>query len=295
MNCKKVVDTKEININKKWQGDTLISDAKFINSINSTCKLNSPFFGRTETRIKEDNTRCALSKIKFDYEKLNTIKTKTSIGNISSSVEIFIKMTEPNNIENADLYNQATLYVEKNKKMIDSIVIYRSINFSEALVVKERKYFLSYDKIYLLDTVEDESGTIVDKWSLFKINESGKIILLEEKEIPAIVIENIEKNNWKGEYNFEAKNKDDIKTTFNIKINTLNDIEIIINDDGTISKYTNINGQEVNNNKIKIVYNNSEDEMGIIFLEKVKNGYLISGNPIYFINPGSNEMPIQKK
>ncbi len=212
-------------------------------------------------------------------------------------------MTEPNNIENADLYNQATLYVEKNKKMIDSIVIYRSINFSEALVVKERKYFLSYDKIYflsydkiyLLDTVEDESGTIVDKWSLFKINESGKIILLEEKEIPAIVIENIEKNNWKGEYNFEAKNKDDIKTTFNIKINTLNDIEIIINDDGTISKYTNINGQEVNNNKIKIVYNNSEDEMGIIFLEKVKNGYLISGNPIYFINPGSNEMPIQKK
>ncbi len=36
MNCKKVVDTKEININKKWQGDTLITDAKFINSINST-------------------------------------------------------------------------------------------------------------------------------------------------------------------------------------------------------------------------------------------------------------------
>lgn len=34
--------------------------------------------------------------------------------------------------------------------------------------------------------------------------------------------------------------------------------------------------------------------MGIIFLEKDENEYNISGEPIYFINPGSDNLQIKK-
>lgn len=110
-------------------------------------------------------------------------------------------------------------------------------------------------------------------------------------------ISNVTKNNidfWKGEYHFEASNRDEAKTVFNITINSLEDISIDVTEEGTTNKYSKLRAEEVNHQKIKIKYDDSSDEMGTIYIEKSDNSYFISGSPIYFINPGNNEMPLQK-
>jgi hypothetical protein len=192
--------SEKIVLNREWKGDPLISDSIFVNSINKTCRLNTPFFERSDKRIKDDNLKCTLSKIKFDYERLNSLKVKTSIGNINSNTEIFIKATRPKNAENADIYNEATLYVEANKKVTDSIIIYYSINFSEALTVKERHYYIDKDNIYLLDIVEDESGAAVEKWSKYRVNLNGEITLVNDKKYNVQNTSKKENINLKGEY-----------------------------------------------------------------------------------------------
>ncbi|MEC3875467.1 hypothetical protein [Chryseobacterium salviniae] len=299
--CKKTQENVSINtieLNKEWQGDLLISDLNFVNSIEPTCKLNSSFFGRTDKQIKEDDLKCALSKIKFNYEKLNSLKSKTFVGKIGPNTNIFINTTKPSDTENADIYNQATLYVQINKNITDSIVIYHLINFSEALTVKERNYFINNDNIYLLDIAEDESGASVQKWSQNKINSSGKIVLIKQKifsvEEDSKKIMQTENDPWRGTYHFEASNKDDAKTIFNITINSLNDISVDVNEDGIENKYPHIKAEEVNNEKIKINYDPPSGDMGTIYVEKSDNEFFISGQPIYFINPGNNEMPLKK-
>ncbi|MFS4470725.1 hypothetical protein [Chryseobacterium sp. T20] len=110
-------------------------------------------------------------------------------------------------------------------------------------------------------------------------------------------ISNVTKTNinfWKGKYHFEASNRDDAKTVFNITINSLEDISIDVTEEGTTNKYSKLKAEEVNHQKIKIKYDNSSEDMGTIYIEKSDNSYFISGNPIYFINPGNNEMPLQK-
>jgi len=205
LSCKKVHEninsnSKQFSLNKDWQGDILISDLTFVNSINTTCKLNTPFFERSDKQVKDDNLNCTVSKIKFDYEKLNSLKDKTSIGNINPSTEIFIKTTKPKNTENADMYNEATLYVEVNKRVTDSIIIYYSINFSEALTVKERYYYIDKNNLYLLNIAEDESGTVVDNWAKYKINLKGKIVLANDKKYNTQNNVKKENINLKGEY-----------------------------------------------------------------------------------------------
>ena len=285
-------------LDKQWQGDSLISDLSFINSIDASCRLNTPFFDRSEKQINDDNSKCALSKIKFDYEKLNYLKNKTSIGKINPQTERLLKATKPQNDENADIYNQATLYVEVNKKTTDSIVIYYSVNFSEALTAKERSYYINNENIYLLDIVEDESGSSVEKWSKNKINSCGKNILETQNLVYSIKSNNSKKtkdDNWKGMYYFEASNRDEAKTIFEININSLDDISINITEDGTKSNFTHVKAEKINEEKIKIIYDSStNDDMGTIFIEKSDGQYFISGNPIYFINPGNNEMPLKK-
>ncbi|WP_412850359.1 hypothetical protein ACL0VS_11935 [Chryseobacterium sp. PMSZPI] len=99
---------------------------------------------------------------------------------------------------------------------------------------------------------------------------------------------------WQGTYHFEASNRDEAKTIFDITINSLKDISVNITEEGVKKTYSNLKAEEVDKEKIKINYNPSSDSMGTIYLEKSDNEYYISGNPIYFINPGNNEMPLQK-
>ncbi|RXM49968.1 MULTISPECIES: hypothetical protein [unclassified Chryseobacterium] len=101
---------------------------------------------------------------------------------------------------------------------------------------------------------------------------------------------------WKGNYHFEALNRDQIKTSYDITIISLNDISIQINDDGDKVSYSHIKAEVLNDDNIKLAFDPSlEDEMGIIYIEKSDDTYLISGYPIYFINPGNNEMPLIKE
>ncbi|MFC0778038.1 ankyrin repeat domain-containing protein [Flavobacterium sp. HJSW_4] len=98
-----------------------------------------------------------------------------------------------------------------------------------------------------------------------------------------------------GSYHFEAVNRDNAKTSFDINIKSIDNIAININDDGSKENYLNVRGEKISDNKIKVVYNKTyEDEMGIIFLEKRGDYFYISGNPIYFINPGNKEYEIKK-
>ncbi|MDM1556373.1 MULTISPECIES: hypothetical protein [Chryseobacterium] len=101
---------------------------------------------------------------------------------------------------------------------------------------------------------------------------------------------------WNGTYHFEASNRDQIKTSYDITINSLNDISIQINDDGDKVSYSHIKAEVLNDDNIKLAFDPSlEDEMGIIYIEKSDDTYLISGYPIYFINLGNNEMPLIKE
>lgn len=100
---------------------------------------------------------------------------------------------------------------------------------------------------------------------------------------------------WKGKYYFEAKNKDDLKTSFEISIKRLDDISVkYISDDNKQETYNHIVGELINPEKLKINFNINYDEMGIIFLEKDEDGFSISGEPIYFINPGNDNVSIKK-
>ncbi|MBP1165176.1 hypothetical protein JOE44_002060 [Chryseobacterium sp. PvR013] len=99
---------------------------------------------------------------------------------------------------------------------------------------------------------------------------------------------------WTGEYHFEASNRDEAKTIFNITINSLEDISVDVTEEGIKNTHSRLKAEEVNNQKIKIKYDNSSEDMGVIYIEKSDNNYFISGNPIYFINPVNNEMPLQK-
>ena len=103
-----------------------------------------------------------------------------------------------------------------------------------------------------------------------------------------------DKDSWKGKYYFEATKRDSAKTIFDITISSLEDITLTVIEEGVKNKYSHLKAEEVDNEKIKITYDNSSDDMGVIYIKKSDNDYFISGNPIYFINPGNNEMPIQK-
>jgi len=100
---------------------------------------------------------------------------------------------------------------------------------------------------------------------------------------------------WKGKYYFEAKNKDDLKTSFEISIKQLRDISLkYISDGNKPETYNHIVGELINPEKLKINFNMNCDEMGIIFLEKDEDEFSISGEPIYFINPGNDNLSIKK-
>lgn len=155
--------------------------------------------------------------------------------------------------------------------------------------LKEYKSFISESfKIHEIDW----SG---DNWIFIKTSsDNGKTFKYYKSNIFLDKISG-KFNEWRGAYHFEASNKDNAKTVFNVVIESLDNISVNINDDGSKESYTNIKAEKLNENKIKIVYNSLfDDEMGIIYLEKSDNLYTISGTPIYMINPGNEEAEIKK-
>jgi hypothetical protein len=101
---------------------------------------------------------------------------------------------------------------------------------------------------------------------------------------------------WLGNYYFESFNKDNLKTSFDISIQDLNNIKIVYIGDGEKPEfYKNLKFQLVKTDKLKIIFNPKYESLGIIFLENSDKKYYISGEVISFINPGSDSLEIKKK
>lgn len=97
------------------------------------------------------------------------------------------------------------------------------------------------------------------------------------------------------EYYFESKNRDNLKTSFDIQIYDLNNIIIkFISDEEPVEIYSNLKSPLINPDKIKIIFNAKYEENGYINIEKKEANYYISGDIIYLVNPGSDNFPIQK-
>jgi len=124
----------------------------------------------------------------------------------------------------------------------------------------------------------------------YKITPDGKIISSKSKS------ENrAEANSWSGKYTFKRTNKDELVTSFLIDIKNLDDIAIVYIGDGEKAEsYKNLKAENIAEDKIKIVFNNKYDELGIIYIQKNENKYIISGEPISNINPGNDEYPLKK-
>lgn len=105
----------------------------------------------------------------------------------------------------------------------------------------------------------------------------------------------LNENDWIGHYSFSSENKDGLITSFDINIIKLDDITVIYVSDGEKPKtFKKLKSRLIQKNKIEINFNPQYKEMGIIYIEKKDEEYFISGSPIYFINPGNNEMPLKK-
>ncbi|KAF2082357.1 hypothetical protein [Flavobacterium sharifuzzamanii] len=124
----------------------------------------------------------------------------------------------------------------------------------------------------------------------YKITSDGKIISSKSKS------ENrAEANSWSGKYTFKRTNKDELVTSFLIDIKNLDDIAIVYIGDGEKAEsYKNLKAENIVEDKIKIVFNKKYDELGIIYIQKNDDKYIISGEPISNINPGNDEYPLKK-
>lgn len=287
-------------------------------SIFSCKKIDNKSLAQTQSNIKTLALPISSERINYNNKDKNGffIYDKTFDKNqySHSLSRVYGKYSLSGNLDlvfierkpNDDGYTEPiiTLYSYNKNKKIDSLNIFETIN-SEATVEKrflidQSKKIHIYENSVGYDTTDNGKDTlIVDiRENIYNILESGKFVLQNQKVIaPKNTNNNISKINndfWNGIYYFEAFNKDNSKTIFDITINSLEDISLNITEEGIKNKYSNIKAEKIDNEKIKINYDSSSDDMGTIYIEKSDDKFYISGNPIYFINPGNNEMPLKK-
>ena len=100
---------------------------------------------------------------------------------------------------------------------------------------------------------------------------------------------------WAGTYYAEAKNKDHLKTSFYLSITATGNISLKYRADGEAENvYKNLKAVTENPDKLKIVFNPKTGDMGVLYLEREDDDYYFSGQPVYFINPGSEQLLAKK-
>ncbi len=105
----------------------------------------------------------------------------------------------------------------------------------------------------------------------------------------------INEKEWIGSYSFSARNREGLKTSFDIQMIKLDNITVkYISDGGKVQTYKNIKGKLIQKNKLSIPFNPQNKDMGLIYVEKTNKEFFISGSPIYFINPGNDARPLKK-
>ncbi|MEO8234266.1 MAG: hypothetical protein ABI549_02525 [Flavobacterium sp.] len=263
-------------------GDSLISQSDFVNKINSN--------------IDFKEKRATISKIKYDFNKYTSWTDNTTEE--KQLEDIGLKFKKESQIKNdADIYINIGLIVSKNNKQTDKLTVYKQENYAEALVAVSQYFYVDGNlNLWTLGIEEDEEGIYVKSWNQYKIEkETGKIKLVKENIKVKKEVATETSNNWTGKYFFEKTNRDELKTSFNITINDLNLISLIyISDDEKPETYKNLKAEKLDDDKIKITFNKKYRDMGIIYIQKSENDYIISGDAISNINPGNDEYPLKR-
>jgi len=243
-------------------------------------------------------------KLEITDEEINVETKKVndlSINEYKRNYNIFIYLIPKeflNYSSNGDpMYYQKESYKEelytfdaKIKKwiLLDCIKINNSLedkfeqNWRDSLI---RKQLLEINK----NLIKHDNATVS--------NETGKIKLVKNHIINDYQANDEAKKHdrWAGRYLFEKSNRDDLKTSFEIIILSLNNIMVVYSSDGgSPETYKNLKGEKMDDNKLKITFNKEYGDMGTVYLQQHENEYDISGDPISFINPGNNEFPIRK-
>ncbi|WJS92804.1 hypothetical protein NYQ10_11980 [Flavobacterium johnsoniae] len=264
-------------------GDELISKNDFVNQIVNGESVKAK--------------RKKLSEINFDYNAFNKWRPdaveKKNIG------DIILQFKRENNADSkADIYTYISLTTFKNDKKIDKIIVYKNENYSEALVAVSQLFYIDLNlNLWVLGINEDEGGINLGSWNQYKINKkSGRIDLVKRNIISYPINKyNIGNTNlWKGKYFFEKEDLNDLKTSFDITINSLDDISIIyVSKEGIPKTYKNLVAKMESNDKIKIVFN--DENLGSIYIQSNEGEYTILGNVISNLNPGNDEYYLKKK
>ncbi len=292
ISCKKENDLKVIanTVNDKITaksennlipyGDELISKYDFVSKIENGESVKSK--------------REYLSKIKFDYNKFDSWDFNTTQTQNAGDIVLKFSKEEKDNSD-TDIYTHIILSTFKNNKKIDEIIVYKKENYSEALVAISQFFYINSDlELWILEINEDEAGILLHSWNQYKIDKTnGKIDLVKSKEISS---SNENSNQWKGKYIFEKEDLNNLMTSFEITINSLDNIEVVYKNKGKASKmYKNLVAKSEPDNKIKIVFNEKDGSMGIIYIKSDDGEYTISGKPLSIINPGNDEYYLKKK
>ncbi len=278
ISCNQKVDVKDNN--KIPEKEITLKDT--ISNKQEIKLIDLPFNSNTLNYSKKDKNGYFVYDSTFsknDYSKSSRIIGKYN----NDGIEVFIVELKPNGDEHVEPIISLFSYSE-NKKL-DSLIVYETIEWEGSL---KKRFIINKDKSIKISEVsegndENENGTdtliVSNNVNIYNLSKNGLFT----------------SNKWNGKYYFESKNKDNLKTSFEITILDLKNITIkYIGEDEPPEIYKNLVAKNISSNKIKIIFNEKYEENGYVNIEKIENDYYISGDLIYLINPGNDNLPLKK-
>ncbi len=245
--------------------------------------IDLPFSSDKLNYSKKDKNGYYIYDDSFKKQKLNRLSRTIGKYSFDNNITIFLVELKPKGDEHIDPI--VTLYSYFKEERIDSLVVYENIQWEGSF---KKSFVIGKDKIIKIS--EASKGN--------DVTESGANVLITSNSNDVYNVSSkgfFVSNKWIGRYFFETKNKDNLKTSFDISIQDLNNITIkYIGDGNSPEVYKNLVGEQLSSDKIRIVFNKKYEELGEINLEKDGDVYSISGQAISFINPGNDNYPIKK-
>ncbi|WP_310555887.1 hypothetical protein [Flavobacterium sp.] len=278
ISCNQKVDINNNEIQRK----EIILDDTISKTLEEIKLIDLPYNSNTLNYSKKDKNGYFIYDNSF--KKQNYSKLSRIIGKYKNNdIEVYIVELKPNGDEHIEPIISLFSYSE-NKK-IDSLIVYETIDWEGSL---KKRFVINKDKSIKIneesegnDETENGMDTLIvsNNVNIYNLSKSGFFT----------------SNKWNGKYYFESKNKDNLKTSFEVSILDLNNITIkYIGDDEPVEVYKNLVAKNISSNKIKIIFNKKYEENGYINIEKADNEYYISGDLIYLINPGNDNLPLKK-
>lgn len=280
--------------------DSLIENIE--DSVYKKTNLNTFFQHKKDwEKIQKEDTASYAKKdnAKYAYKNNTMIETYLEFGSYNVRKEIK-KVCNPKSFV---LLHEKKYFVGENYNRTESIVneydnqnrvikIIKRTEYSKKENNEESIITVKYENNTV--TISSKNGTIVCEF--IGVQSPSKSLVQDKSEDrEGVKTTNSKTDSWSGKYFFKRKNKDELETSFSIKIKNLNDIAIIYIGDGEKAEsYKNLKAEDIADDKIKIAFNKEYDELGIIYIQKNDIQYVISGEPISNINPGNDEYPLKK-